>query len=276
MTIESWLRQATKELQASDIPSAYLDAEIILAHTIRHPRTWLHAHINEEIDDRQIEIANARLDLRKSFVPVAYIIGHKEFYGRRFKVSPTTLIPRPESEAIIELLSRYLPTTQPLDDSIASKRLVDIGTGSGCLGITAKLEHPELDVTLLDVSLDALRVAKKNAELLSAEVSIQKSNLLIDYAYTPDIILANLPYVDESWERSKETMHEPGIALFASEAGLRLIKKCFDQLSNRTNTGAIAIFEADPRQWDVIERIAQESGFVLDVKHRFVASFVKT
>jgi release factor glutamine methyltransferase len=275
MTIESWLRQATKELQASDIPSAHLDAEIILAHTLRHPRTWLHAHINEEIDERQVEIANARLDLRKSFVPVAYIIGHKEFYGRRFKVSPATLIPRPESEEIIELLSRYLPTTQPLDDSIASKRLVDIGTGSGCLGITAKLEHPELDVTLLDVSPDALRVAKKNAELLSAEVSIQKSNLLIDYAYTPDIILANLPYVDESWERSKETMHEPAIALFASDSGLRLVKKCFDQLSSRTNIGAIAIFEADPRQWDAIEKIAQESGFALDVKQRFVASFIK-
>jgi release factor glutamine methyltransferase len=276
MTIESWLRQATKELQTSDIPSAYLDAEIILAHTIRHPRTWLHAHIDENLDDRQVEIANARLDLRKSFVPVAYIIGHKDFYGRRFKVSPATLIPRPESEAIVELLSRYLPTTQPLNTSIASKRLVDIGTGSGCLGITAKLEHPELDVTLLDVSPDALRVAKKNAELLSAEVSIQKSNLLIDYAYTPDIILANLPYVDESWERSRETMHEPGIALFASDGGLRLIKKCFDQLSNRTNIGAIAIFEADPRQWDVIERIAQESGFALDEKQRFVASFIKT
>jgi release factor glutamine methyltransferase len=275
MTIESWLRQATTELQGHAIPSAYLDAEIILAHTVRYPRTWLHAHIDENLEDRQIEIANARLDLRKSFVPVAYIIGHKDFYGRRFKVSPATLIPRPESEAIIELLSRYLPTTRPLDTSIASKRLVDIGTGSGCLGITAKLEHPELEVTLLDISSDALRVAKKNAALLSANVSIQKSNLLIDYAYTPDIILANLPYVDESWERSKETRHEPAIALFASDAGLRLVKKCFDQLSSRTNTGAIAIFEADPRQWDAIEKIAQEAGFTLDTKQRFVASFIK-
>ena len=275
MTIESWLRQATKELQMSGIPSALLDAEIILAHTIRHPRTWLHAHTDENLDDRQVEIADTRIDLRKSFVPVAYIIGHKDFYGRRFKVSPATLIPRPESEEIIELLSHYLPTTQPLDTSIVSKRLVDIGTGSGCLGITAKLEHPELDVTLLDVSSDALRVASKNAGLLSADVSVQKSNLLVDYAYTPDIVLANLPYVDESWERSKETMHEPAVALFASDAGLRLVKKCFDQLSSRTNAGAIAIFEADPRQWDAIERIAQEAGFALDEKQRFVASFIK-
>ena len=104
MTIESWLRQATNELKEAGIASDYLDAEILLAHTIRHSRTWLHAHIDENLDDRQIEIANARVDLRKSYVPIAYIIGHKDFYGRQFKVSPETLIPRPESEAIIELL----------------------------------------------------------------------------------------------------------------------------------------------------------------------------
>ena len=276
MTIESWLRQATNELKEARIASDYLDAEILLAHTIRHSRTWLHAHIDETLDDRQIEIANARVDLRKSYVPIAYIIGHKDFYGRQFKVSPATLIPRPESEAIIELLSQYLPDTQPLDTSIASKRLVDIGTGSGCLGITAKLEHPELEVTLLDVSSDALRIAEKNAELLSASVTIQKSNLLADYAFSPDIVLANLPYVDESWERSPETRHEPAMALFASDNGLKLVRKCFDQLSHRTNTGAVAIFEADPRQWDTIEKIAQSSGFTLDKKQRFVASFIKT
>jgi len=276
MTIESWIRQATNELKEAGIESDYLDAEILLAHTIRHPRTWLHAHIDEALDDRQIEIANARVDLRKSYVPIAYIIGHKDFYGRQFKVSPATLIPRPESEAIIELLSQYLPDTQPLDTSIASKRLVDIGTGSGCLGITAKLEHPELEVTLLDMSADALRIAEKNADLLSASVTIQKSNLLADYAFSPDIVLANLPYVDESWERSPETQHEPAMALFASDNGLKLVRKCFDQLSHRTNTGAVAIFEADPRQWDVIEKIAQSSGFTLDKKQRFIASFIKT
>jgi len=276
MTIESWIRQATSELKEAGIESDYLDAEILLAHTINHPRTWLHAHIDENLDDRQIEIANARVDLRKSFVPIAYIIGHKDFYGRRFKVSPATLIPRPESEAIIELLADYLPNTQPLDTSIASKRLVDIGTGSGCLGITAKLEHPELDVTLLDVSPDALRIAQKNAELLSASVTIQKSNLLADYAFTPDIVLANLPYVDESWERSPETQHEPAVALFASDNGLKLVRKCFDQLSHRTNKGTVVIFEADPRQWDAIEKIAQTSGFTLDRKQRFVASFIKS
>lgn len=276
MTIESWLRQAVKELQTDEIPSAQLDAEIILAHTLHHPRTWLHTHIDDDLEDRQIEIANARLDLRKSFVPIAYIIGHKEFYGRRFNVSPATLIPRPESEAIIDLLSNYLPNTQPLDTAIASKRLVDIGTGSGCLGITAKLEHPELDVTLLDISSDALRIAQKNAELLSAEATIQKSNLLTDYAFNPDIVLANLPYVDESWDRSLDTQHEPAIALFASDAGLKLVRKCFDQLSHRMDKGGVAIFEADPRQWDEIEKVAQKSGFTLDTKQRFVASFVKS
>jgi release factor glutamine methyltransferase len=276
MTIESWIRQAANDLRKVGIKSNYLDAEILLAHTVRHPRTWLHAHIHDKLDERHTEIANARLELRKDLVPIAYIVGHKDFYGRQFKVSPATLIPRPESESIIKLLADYLPNTQPLNTTVASRRLVDIGTGSGCLGITAKLEHPELEVTLLDISSDALRIAEKNAKALSVDVTIQKSNLLADYPFSPDIVLANLPYVDESWEYSPEIQYEPEIALFSSNNGLKLIKKCFDQLAHRTTTGTLAIFEADPRQWNAIEKIALSSGFTLDQKQRFVASFIKT
>lgn len=269
MTIGLWLQQATNELADVMLTSPRLDAEIILAHTIGHPRTWLHAHINDPLDIRHEEIANARIDVRLDHVPIAYIIGHKEFYGRRFSVTTHTLIPRPESEQVIEVLLEA--TTK--DDG--PKILVDIGTGSGCLGITAKLERPNLEVTLCDISKPALDVAEKNAASLGADVRIMTSNLLSDYPFTPDIALANLPYVAMSWERSPDTAHEPADALFADDNGLALIKKCFDELGHRMNFGGLAIFEADPRQWDEIIDYAASCGFEPVARRKFAASFSK-
>ena len=275
MTIGAWLTEATRELVKAGIPTARLDAEIILAHTIKQHRTHLHAHPEEALEARAEEIAGARLDLRLDHVPIAYIIGHKEFYGRRFYVTPATLVPRPESEEIIELLSHILPQTAPLLHD-QPKRLVDIGTGSGILGITAKLEYPELDVTLLDVSKAALNVAKKNARALAATVTTMESNLLDAYPYEPDIVLANLPYVDEGWQRSPETGHEPAEALFAKDHGLALIERCLEQLSGRQVAGAHAIFEADPRQWKSIEAMAKRNGFRLLEQSEYAAAFQKT
>jgi release factor glutamine methyltransferase len=147
MQLKDWLDSATNQLAAIGIKSARLDAEIILDHTISKNRTYLHAHDDELLDGRSMEIADARLALRLDHVPIAYIIGHKEFYGRKFQVTTATLIPRPESETLIDMLRDLLPKNQPLF-SEQKIRLVDVGTGSGNLGITAKLEFPELHVTL--------------------------------------------------------------------------------------------------------------------------------
>lgn len=275
MTIASWLKQATDELADAFMSSPSLDAEIILAHTLSRPRTWLHAHVNDPLDPRDEEIANARIDLRLDHVPVAYIIGHKEFYGRKFEVTTRTLIPRPESEQVVELLLEAVSPHSALS-SAGTIRLVDIGTGSGCLGITAKLERPHLDVTLCDISKPALDIAEKNAQRLGAEVRTMTSNLLADYPFDPDIILANMPYVDVNWERSADTAHEPAEALFAKDDGLMLIKKCFDELELRTAFGAIAIFEADPRQWDAIVMYAKSKGFAVTARRDFAVAFTNT
>ena len=239
-TINIWLRDAAEELAAVGITSALLDAEIILAHTLRKSRTWLHAHHEDPIGLRELEIANARLALRLDRTPIAYIIGHKEFYSRLFKVTPSVLIPRPESESVIELLRKYLPEQ--------AVTLLDVGTGSGCLGITAKLELPRLHVTLSDVSRHALKVAEENAAAQQAEVTILRSDLLEHIPGIYDIIIANLPYVDPSWERSPETNVEPSLALFADDGGLKLIYRLLEQLPGALTPGGIALLEADPQQ----------------------------
>lgn len=248
--IRIWLRDAAEQLASVGIPSALLDAEIILAHTLRKSRTWLHAHGDETINIRDLEIANTRLDLRLDRTPIAYIIGHKEFYSRLFKVTPSVLIPRPESEAIITLLKQYVPQK--------ATRLIDIGTGSGCLGITAKLELPRLSVTLTDISRHALSVARHNASALRADVVTCRSDLLSDILGVFDVIIANLPYVDRSWDRSPETNVEPAIALFAEQNGLSLISQLITQLRGRLTPGGLLILEADPVQHDTILQLCQK------------------
>lgn len=268
MTIKDWLLSATKRLRTGDIPSPSLDASIILAHTLRRSRTFLHAHDDELLTPQQHEIAEARLQLRLDRTPIAYIIGHKEFYGRQFAVTTATLIPRPESEAIIELLTEHIPTTQPLLQ--ATQRLVDVGTGSGCLGITAKCELPELDVTLLDISNHALRVATQNGARLDAHVEALRSDLLAAYPFKATYILANLPYVDPSWERSPETAHEPALALFADDEGLALINTLLMQTPSHLLPGGVLLIEADPRQHQAIVVAAGRHHLVHHVTRDFI------
>lgn len=250
--INAWLKDAAEQLAFAGIASALLDAEIILAHTLRKSRTYLHAHGDDTIPLRELEIANARLDLRLDRTPVAYIIGHKEFYGRMFKVTPAVLIPRPESEDIIVLLNTYI--TQNYTS------LIDIGTGSGCLGITAKLEHPSLMVTLADNSRHALKVAEQNAKTLDADVQFIRSDLLGAIPNMFSCIIANLPYVDQSWERSPETNHEPASALFAENNGTALILRLLDEVPTHLTKDGLLLLEADPYQHQRIITYAEERG----------------
>lgn len=274
LLIKTWLDEATHRLIEVGIGTAKLDAELILAHTLRKPRTFLHAHDETELSSRQIEIADARLYLRLDRTPLAYIIGHKEFYGRPFKVTPATLIPRPESEDFLAILQNILPNTKALlIDS--PKRLLDIGTGSGILGISAKLEHPEFDVTLADISRHALNVARTNAESLGAEVHILESDLLLRYDLIADIILANLPYVDTEWERSPETNQEPPEALFAEDGGLYLIKKLIEQTKSKLRSKGYLILEADPRQHEEIIKFARLNNFAKRDVQGFIVSLQK-
>jgi release factor glutamine methyltransferase len=272
-TIGAWLKQSTALLKGVGIASARLDAEIILAHTIKKPRTYIHAHGDDELDARTIEIANARIDLRRDFTPVAYIIGHKEFYGRRFKVSTATLIPRPETETMIDMVKSSVPLTSPLFPE--AKKVIDVGTGSGCIGVTLKLELPELDVTLADTSAHALTIAEKNARSLGATVTIHQGDLLRSYGSPLDIICANLPYVDRSWEVSRDTFAEPDIALYAADDGLALIKLLIIQSSRLLNDGGQLFLEADPRQHDTIVAYAKQNGLYKSETNGFIVSLHK-
>lgn len=270
MSIDDWILVAHRDLSRADIQSARLDAELIIAHTLRKPRTYLHAHGDDELTERHLEIANARLQMRLDHTPIAYIIGHKDFYGYPFKTTPAALIPRPESEIIIKLLGEII-----VSNNLSEASLVDVGTGTGCLGITAKLEWPKLDVTLLDISMHALNLAQENAEDMHVDVKTIKSDLLSEINESPDIIIANLPYVSRGWETSLETDSEPELALYADNNGLSLIYQLIDEASYKQQPGGHLLLESDIRQHRDVVSYALSKGYTHKKSLGLITYFVR-
>ena len=271
-SVDHWLRDTAELLAATDIPSVRLDAEVLLAHVLGKGREWLAAHSDEELAPKQVEEFKKLIARRAKREPVAYLVGYKEFYGRNFKVTPDVLIPRPETEDLVELalgLDRK--------KSWESTKVLDVGCGSGCVGITLKLEHPNWGVTLCDISPKALKVAEQNADKLAAEVVIAKSNLLSSFVSQPSsfsLIVANLPYVNRNWQTSPETAYEPSLALYADDGGLELVKKLIDQSKTALKKGGYLLLEADPEQHEAIKKYATSEGFEYLKTQGYATGFV--
>lgn len=200
------------------------------------------------------------------------------FYGRDFLVDENVLTPRPETEQIIdEVLSLcgkpILPGVKPEKKALEPKNLtiLDVGTGSGCIGITLSLELEEAKIYASDISEVALKIAKTNAKDLGANVNFITSNLLENITFNPDIVVANLPYVDKDWDwLDKESLkQDPDIALYAEDHGLKFIKELIDQANSK-----YLILEADPSQHQEIIDYA-EPKYHLQKKSGFILTFSK-
>ena len=197
--------------------------------------------------------------------PKAYKDGLQDFYGRGFLVTPDVLIPRPETEmmvdAVLNLAGRaYLPGVKPSEAVLpANLKILDVGTGAGCVAITLKLELPEADVCACDISEKSLLIAKKNAKRLGAKVDFCCSDLMENIVGNFDVIVTNLPYVDKDWDwLDLEALGcEPELALFAEDGGLFLIKKLISQAAKRCKN---LVLEADPCQHDEIKKYTLTHG----------------
>ena len=250
MTIMEWLTSASKSIDR-------LDAELILTHFLEaSDRSYLAAHADDELPNTAV--IDGYVERRAKNEPLAYILGYREFYGRRFFVTPDVLIPRPESEDIIEIVKEQNPS-----------EILDVGTGSGCLAITLALELPEAHVAAVDISDDALRIAQKNAAHHNAKVEFHKSNLLESYRPKPGtLIVANLPYVDANWDwlDHRTLNYEPDLALYAEQGGLELIYRLIDQAPAECPL----ILEADPSQHEAIVSYAAKQNRKLVKQQNFI------
>lgn len=207
-------------------------------------------------------------------LPKAYREGCVDFYGRKFKVTPNVLIPRPETEMIIDSVlslsgKAYLPGVKASKAEVDCDNLtiVDVGTGSGCIAATLQLELPGAKVFAVDISEKALDVAKENAEILGADVTFSRSDLLSgvasDNVNGDLIIVANLPYVDREWEwLDREALSfEPEEALYAEDGGLALYKRLFREAGGISSGKVFVVIEADPCQHEELIKCAGDLGF---------------
>lgn len=191
--------------------------------------------------------------------PYQYVVGHAEFYGREFSVTPAVLIPRPETEELIEQL---IKRKQELFGG-ESVHLVDIGTGSGCIAITMKLELVELNVVTVDISKEAIAVAKHNAAKLGADVTFLEGDMTAPIEGQKwDIFVSNPPYIADVEKLEMDDVvleHEPHLALFAEEEGLYFYRKMIERLSELLNEKALVAFEIGHLQGEAVRTLLEQA-----------------
>lgn len=265
MTIGNWLQSAKQKLKNSDVISYLLDTQILLEHVTNKHKAQLLAHDDIILTNAQIKKLDNLLSKRVQRIPIAYLVESKEFYGRNFYVDERVLVPRPESESFIELVKEL---------NISKATVLDVGCGSGILGITIKLEQPSYVVTLSDNSEAALEVAKINIAQLDANVKLIKQDLFGSNLNTYDVIVANLPYVPEQLEVQPELGFEPAEALYSDNDGLDHYQHFWQQIPKAKPQ--FVLTESLELQHEAIENLAKAAGYSLSVSSGLVQCFKKT
>jgi release factor glutamine methyltransferase len=213
--------------------------------------------LNDDFDilDHEIEIIESFIESSKNKIPIEYMLHEAEFYGRNFYVDNRVLIPRDETELLIDILKNYF---QKKD-----LKVVDLGTGSGCIAISIALEIPKSIVLGVDKYLDALNVATKNKHIHQVtNFHVKQSDWLSDInVYDFDVVISNPPYIDPTDKHLKDLIHEPKNALIAADRGLSDIKKISIQAYKKLKIGGILMFEHGFNQADEVKKIMELSNF---------------
>jgi len=265
-TIAETVRVAQRRLTESSTPR--LDAELLVGHALGLSRTQLLASLRDPISDETIGAVDRLLLRREGGEPVAYILGHKEFLGRDFIVTPAVLTPRPETELLVEWAVNWL-ANRP------NARVVDVGTGSGAIAIGVALGAPEsISVTAIDVSDAALSVAQENANrLCPGRVQFRLGDLLNGFDEPVDLVLANLPYLrPDQIDGNYDLVAEPRLALDGGLEGLELIDRLILQLPGALSEHGAVALEVDPSQsGSVVELMAAACPRATIAVHRDLA-----
>ncbi len=254
---------ATERLRRSGVPSPALDADVLLAHVLGVAKDALVAHPEVELTVSERERLDALVADRERGVPVAYLRGFKEFYGLRFAVDPRVLVPRPETEALVDAIRAHAAGR--------AMTVVDVGTGSGAIAIALAVSEPQLRVIATDISPDALAVARENARAHGVVIDFREGDLLAPVAEQVDVVAANLPYLrDEDLEQlagdRTSLAFEPRVATVAGPDGLVLVRRAAADLPRVLAPDGAAFFECDPPQSAPIRALLVPLGNVDVIK----------
>lgn len=246
---------AAERLRAGGDETAALDADLLLAHVCGVTKEHLYAHLEATLSPGEKASYDALVARRAGGEPVAYLRGYKEFFGLRFAVDPRVLVPRPETEVLVEEALALLRSS-------GRTRVVDVGTGSGAVAVAIAVGEPRAHVVATDISAAALEVAAENAAAhgVADRVELRVSDLLAAVDGPVDLVAANLPYLTDDavsqWAGERTSLFfEPRQAVIAGPDGLDLIRRCLGQLPGRLATGGAVLLECDPPQASEIERL---------------------
>jgi len=266
MTVHEWLQSAKSRLNEAGLESPDLEAQLLAAHVLRVERHWLMAHPDEAFPDLAGESLIAR---RLDREPLAYILGWREFWNERYRVGPGVLIPRQETEVLVEATLRRawsLSDRQP--------RVLDLGTGSGCIAISIKRDAHFLRVSASDISAAALDIAAQNATDLGVDVSFVKSDGFEAFRFDRfELIVTNPPYIGFDEPLARELVdYEPHQALFAGPSGLEFYQRLSKEAASHLEPEGLLLMEVGYMQaqmvsdlfcsagWQVVEKVKDLTG----------------
>ncbi len=255
-TVRSALAEGFEKL--ADIETPFLDATVLLAHALGISKEQLLASYPDEIPPSILRHYHSYIEKRLSGLPVSYILGKKEFYGLPFFIDERVLVPRPETETLIEAALEELTLFSD------KRRLLDLCTGSGCVGITLAYLRPELFVTASDISTGALEVARTNSRhLLTAQPRLVESNLYEEIEGKYDLIVSNPPYLtgEESEELQRRGWPEPTIALDGGLDGLDHVRGILQGGFAHLTSNGYLLVEGDVRRIELIAELFRDFGY---------------
>ena len=259
MTVLEVLQSTTGYFRKRNIDSPRLNAEHLLAHVMGRKRIDLYLEFERRLPESELTPLRELVKRRGAGEPLQHLLGTVEFCGRIFRCDKRALVPRPETEQLVELLiSRF-------KSEIASSRMVDVGTGSGVIALTLAAEFPAAEIVGVDISEDALMLARENAEQLNLadRVRFLRSNLFENVQPNFDLIVANLPYVstEDRQKLSREVLRDPEAALFAGPCGDELVRQLIAQAASWFRPGGILAMEIGIGQSETLVAALAEKNY---------------
>lgn len=257
MTVLEVLQSTTAYFKKREVESPRLNAEHLLAHVLNRKRIELYLEFERILTEEELAPLRELVRRRGQGEPLQHLLGTVEFCGRIFLCDKRALVPRPETEQLVELLKTEIPSSK--------SQILDVGTGSGVIALSLAANFPEATVVATDISDDALALARENAERLglTKRVEFLTGDLLLYVNHVYDLIVANLPYVAvvDRAAISREVLHDPEVALFGGERGDEIVRKLIDEAPSRLKGGGLLALEIGLGQADDLVALMAEKNY---------------
>jgi release factor glutamine methyltransferase len=265
MTVLEVLQSTTEYFNKRNIDNARLNAEHLLAHVLGRTRMELYLEFERKLLESELAPLRDLVRRRGQGEPLQHLLGTVEFCGQTFLCDKRAMVPRPETEQLVELLEAEVRSQK------AEVSIIDVGTGSGVIALSLAKKFPEMEIFAVDISDEALALARENAARLTLAERLQflNSDLLAKVEGTFDVIVANLPYISTQDRHllSREVLHDPDVALFGGSSGDELLRRLIDQAPARLKPGGLLALEIGIGQADaLLELLAQKKYNDISVK----------